>query len=136
MTPTADKPRRSWTRLFVGAQIAAIIGTAVDFVVVYVLTEFAGIWYAYSNALGAACGAVTNFLLGRYWVFQAKESKMHHQAFRYFLVATGSLILNTLGVYLLTEFTPSHYMLSKTIVAIFIAVTFNFLLQKKFVFRR
>lgn len=130
---SGKKPLR---RLFVGAQVAAIIGTAIDFLVVIFLTEVLGMWYVASNACGAAAGAISNFLLGRYWVFDAKEDKIYTQASRYVLVAIGSLVLNTLGVYLLTEFFEFHYIYSKVFVAIFIAITYNFLLQKNFVYKK
>lgn len=131
----SDLKKKSGTKEFLSAQVAAFIGTAVDFGMVVFLTEIFGIWYVVSNAVGAMCGAVTNFFLGRNWVFSATQNKISHQAFRYFLVATGSMILNTLGVYILTEFTSLNYIFSKVIVAVFIAFTFNFLLQKYFVFK-
>lgn len=130
-----DLEKKSSTKEFLSAQVAAVIGTAVDFAMVIFLTEITGMWYVASNAIGATCGAITNFFLGRNWVFNSTERKITHQAFRYFLVATGSMILNTLGVYLLTEFTGLNYIYSKVIVAVLIAVTFNFLLQKYFVFK-
>lgn len=133
--PPKKKHPRPLPKLFIWAQAAAFIGTVVDFIIVYVLTEWAGLWYVASNAIGATCGAITNFLLGRYWVFISTESKIHHQAFRYALVSAGSVILNTLGVYLLTEFTSLHYMYSKVIVAVFIAFFYNFVLQKNFVYK-
>ncbi len=134
-TEESDLKKKSGTKEFLSAQVAAFIGTAVDFGVMIFLTELIGVWYVISNAIGAICGAITNFFLGRNWVFLSKERKISHQAFRYFLVATGSMILNTLGVYLLTEFTSLNYIFSKVIVAILIAFTFNFLLQKYFVFK-
>ncbi len=135
-TPTSSKTTdRSLSSLFFSAQVAAFIGTAVDFITVVLLTEFLEIWYVTSNVIGATFGAITNFLLGRYWVFSSTEKKIYHQAFRYFLVATGSMILNTLGVYFLTEYTSLHYILSKVIVAVLIAFTFNFFLQKNFVYK-
>jgi len=126
---------RSLSSLFFSAQVAAFLGTVVDFASVILLTELAGIWYVTSNVIGAALGAISNFLLGRYWVFESTEKKIYNQAFRYFLVAMGSLILNTLGLYLLTEYTSLHYIVSKVIVAVLIAVTFNFVLQKNFVYK-
>lgn len=131
----SDVKKKSGTKEFLSAQVAAFIGTTVDFGVVIFLTEIFEIWYVVSNATGAMCGAITNFFLGRNWVFSSTEKKISHQAFRYFLVATGSMILNTLGVYLLTEYTSLNYIYSKVIVAVFIAFTFNFLLQKHFVFK-
>ncbi len=126
---------RSLTRLFAGAQVAALIGTAVDFVSLLFFKEVLGLWYVVATALGATLGAVTNFLLGRYWVFSSTESKLHHQAFRYTLVSAGSLLLNTFGVFLITEYVGIHYFYSRVIVAILVAVTYNFILQKNFVFR-
>jgi putative flippase GtrA len=130
-----DLKKKSGTQEFLSAQVAAFIGTAVDFGVVIFLTEIVGMWYVISNAIGATCGAITNFFLGRNWVFSSTQNKISHQAFRYFLVATGSMVLNTLGVYLLTEFTALNYIYAKIIVAVLIAFTFNFLLQKYFVFK-
>lgn len=126
---------KSLGKLFVGAQFAAVAGTAVDFATMWFLKEILGFWYVTATAIGAFSGAVTNFLLGRFWVFTATESRMREQAFKYALVAAGSLLLNTIGVYIVTEFTGIHYFYSRIIVAVVIAVTYNFFLQKNFVFR-
>jgi putative flippase GtrA len=131
--PSAKK--RSPIKLFIWAQGAAIVGTGVDFLATIFFTEVFGIRYWISNAMGAALGAISNFLLGRYMVFDAKHQRIQTQAFRYILVSAGSLILNTLGVYFLTETFAFHYVWSKSIVAIFIAVTFNFILQKNYVYK-
>jgi len=132
----ANSEKISIPRLFFSSQIAAFIGTVVDFITVILLTELFGIWYVVSNVVGAFFGAVVNFWLGRSWVFKSTESKIHHQAFRYALVSFGSIILNTLGVYLLTEYLKLNYIFSKIIIAISIAFTYNFFLQKEFVFKK
>jgi len=132
--------QKSLARLFVGAQFAAVMGTLVDFGTMLGLTELIGIWYVTATAIGSFFGAVTNFLLGRYFVFDATASRMRDQAFRYSLVAAGSLLLNTVGVYLVTEFIKTEnggipYFYSRIIVAVLVAVTYNFYLQKNFVFK-
>ncbi len=121
---------------FVRSQVAAFLGTAVDYLITLGLTEIAGLWYIYSNIVGATLGAVTNFLLGRYWAFMAEEGRITSQVIRYGMVSGGSLALNTLGLYLLTEFGSLNYILSKIIVGVSIAVTYNYLMQKFFVFRK
>lgn len=127
--------RRSLAKLFVGAQFAAFVGTIVDFASMLFLKEIFGIWYVTATAIGAFLGACTNFLLGRYWVFTASENNMTGQVFRYALVASGSLLLNTGGVYLVTEYGGIPYFYSRIIVAVIIAVSYNFFMQKNFVFK-
>ena len=95
-----------------------------------------GVWYVYANVLGASMGAITNFLLGRYWAFQAAEANLGFQAFRYAIVAIGSVILNTLGIYILMEYFSITYIPSKVVIAVIIAITYNYLLQKYFVFKK
>ena len=121
---------------FLKSQIAAFGSTSIDYLTVILLTEYLGIWYIYSNIIGAALGAISNFFLGRKWTFKADQGSISKQGFRYALVSIGSLILNTAGLFILTEWLQFHYILSKIIVGLIVAVGFNYLLQKHFVFRK
>jgi len=56
--------------------------------------------------------------------------------FRYTAVSAGSLVLNSAGVYLLTEDFGIYYAVSKLITAILVGLLFNFPLHRRFVFRR
>ncbi|MEQ9423703.1 MAG: GtrA family protein [Cyclobacteriaceae bacterium] len=115
--------------------LVAILATGIDFIVLIVLTEIAGLWYLASTVLAAIAGAITAFVLGRYWVFVSTESKYYHQAFRYFLVASGSVVLNSLGVYFFTDIVEFQYIISKTISAILVGVGYNYTLSRFFVFK-
>ncbi len=121
---------------FIKSQIAAFGSTCIDYLTVILLTEYLGIWYIYSNIVGAGLGAISNFFLGRKWTFKADQGSISKQGFRYALVSIGSLLLNTSGLYVLTEWTQLHYILSKIIVGLVVAVGFNYLLQKHFVFKK
>lgn len=121
---------------FFRSQVAAFLGTAVDYFTFFGLTLLIGVWYVYANVIAATLGAITNFLLGRYWAFKAEEGSFGNQAFRYTLVSLGSLILNTSGLYLLTEYTPLGAEISKVLMGILVAVTYNYLMQKFFVFQK
>lgn len=121
--------------VFFRSQLSAFLATLIDFIIVILLTEVFYIWYVLSNAIGAFIGTVVSFTLGRYWVFSAQEKRMDVQAFRYALVSIGSLVLNTSGVYLITEGFQVNYVLSKVIVSLFVGIGFNFLLHKYFVFK-
>ena len=121
---------------FLRAQTAALISTCIDYLTVIGFTELAGLWYIYSNIIGASLGAISNFFLGRNWAFNAQKGMMGHQAGRYALVAFGSLVLNTVGMYGFTEALQFNYIISKIIVGILIGVCFNYVLQKHFVFKK
>jgi putative flippase GtrA len=135
--PRMDKKehKRLLALLFVKAQLAAVLATLLDFLSMVFLKEVLGIWYVTATAIGAFIGASTNFLLGRYGVFTDGNNSMRQQAFRYALVAAGSLLLNTGGVFLITEFLRIPYIYSRVIVATLVAFTYNFYLQKNFVFK-
>ncbi len=117
------------------SQVAALAATLSDFLTLVGLVEIFHVWYVAATATGAAVGAVTSFVLGRIWAFQAHHGKVHHQAFRYALVSGGSLLLNSAGVYLFTEYGGLKYFVSKLVVAILVGVFFNFPLHRRFVFR-
>lgn len=130
------KKTRLLNNSFFKYQVAATIATIIDFLVLILLTEVFHIWYVYSTALGALAGAIINFNLCRFWAFSNSKNKFKHQVFRYFFASSGSLILNILFVFLLTHFAHINYSISKIITAIFIAVFYNYILQKYFVFKK
>jgi putative flippase GtrA len=97
--------------------------------------ELLGFWYLAGSTTGTIIGGITNFWMGRHWVFKGGERERNIQIFRYFLVWTGYLLLATTGVYLLKHFGHMNYLVAKVSVSLFLAVTYNYPLQKRFVFR-
>lgn len=120
---------------FAKAQIASFLASMVDYFITIFCVEVLGFWYVVSSGLGTIIGGITNFSLGRRWVFRGGEKERRIQAFRYFLVWVGYLLLATFGVYLLTHLGGFNYIVSKITVTLFLAIAYNYPLQKKFVFR-
>ncbi len=120
---------------FYRSQFASIVATGADFFITIFFTEIFKIWYVISNACGAFTGAVISFLLGRNWAFNRKHDKWHWQAVRYAITSFLSMILNTGGVWLITEFLGIQYVISKVMVAILVGVFFNFPMFRYFVFK-
>ncbi len=116
-------------------QAAACVATVVDFAVMILLVSGAGAAPAAGTALGAACGGVTNFILGRRWVFRAHGHRRAPQAARYLLVTLGSLLLNTAGVHLLAVGLHAQYVAARIVVAIAVSILWNYPMQRTFVFR-
>jgi len=118
------------------SQIASLTATVVEFSCLIFLVEIGHVWYVGATAAGAFLGAIVNFLLGRHWTFTADDDGVRGQAIRYAAVAVMSLILNSLGVYLLTDYLDIHYTVSRAITAFLVGILFNFPLHRLFVFGR
>lgn len=84
---------------------------------------------------GVMLGGIFHFNFSRKWVFSASEKSRHEQMFRYVLVWAGSFLLNYLGTRFLTEFTQMRYSVIKVSVSIMVGITYNYFLQKRFVFK-
>jgi len=120
---------------FAKAQLASFAASLIDYVITILSVEFFGFWYVAGSSAGTVIGGVTNFSIGRQWVFRGGDAARHVQLIRYFLVWLGYLLLATSGVYLLTHIGGLNYIVSKITVTLFLAIAYNYPLQKRFVFR-
>lgn len=126
--------RPTFAASFMRSQLSSFLATAADYLVLFGLTEIFGVWYVTSVAIGAAVGAIAHFLLGRHWCFVATHGAWRWQAVRYGIVSLGSLILNCLGVYAVTEYLLVPYAISVVLISIIVGIFFNFPLHRHFVF--
>ena len=119
---------------FIKAQVASLSASVFDFLTTLVCTQYLHFWYVMGSATGTIVGGIINFAMGRHWVFGASKKKVHFQIMKYVLVWSGNLLLTTSGVFLVTHFLNINYIISKIIVTSTVGVTYNYLMQKKFVF--
>jgi putative flippase GtrA len=117
------------------AQIASLAASAIDFGTLILLVEKGHVWYVTATATGALVGAMSNFLLGRYWCFQATHRRLEHQALRYAVISGTSLLMNTGAVYLLTDGLGVQYLASRIVAGAIVGMFFNFPMHRYFVFR-
>ena len=129
VNPSSEKVKK-----FMRFQISAMIATAVDFLITKFLKENFKLHYTLAVAGGATAGAFTAFSLNRYWVFNSINRNPVGQGVRYLLVACGSIVLNTTGTYLLTDYLHLPYLISKAIIALVIGFTYSYYFSKRFVF--
>jgi putative flippase GtrA len=120
---------------FLRAQVSSLLSTIVDFGITILLKELFGVNYLVSSSTGSILGGVTNFVLGRRWVFKAAELPPGAQVIRYCLVWGGSILLNIGGVWLLTGIGNINYLYSKILTTVLVGIFFNYLLQNKYVFK-
>jgi len=121
---------------FLRAQLSSFIGGMFDYALMVVLTEFGHIFYTVSIVLSGMFGAVINFSLNRYWAFKNRETPKRKQLRRFVFVVFGSIALKSSGTYLFTELLQLDYKISRLCVDAVVAVTFNFPMQKYWVFKK
>ena len=114
----------------------AIVATGIDFGIFMLLNEIFGLWYVLSTILSAIAGGIIAFILNRNWVFKSKHKQLNQQIIKYILVWGGSILLNTVGLYLLIENSNINEIISKIIVTVFIGVTYNFLMSRLYTFTK
>jgi len=119
---------------FVKAQVASLSASIIDFLTTLVCTQVFNAWYVVGSVAGTTAGGLVNFAMGRNWVFESKDQSVRLQLFKYILVWTGNLLLTTGGVFLVTHYLHVNYILSKIIVSFTVGTSYNYLMQKKFVF--
>jgi putative flippase GtrA len=125
---------RRWLALIGRHQVGSIVATTVDFTTMILLVELARLSPVLGTALGATAGAVTNFTMGRHWIFAAAGGALAPQAVRYALVSGASAGWNTLGEHVLYDLAGVRYVAARTMVAIVVSLVWNFPLQRWFVF--
>lgn len=130
---------------FSKAQVSSAVSTACDFIVTAVVFELLQHVVA-STATGAVVGGIVNCVINYCWTFRGTSRSKRGVMWRYLLVWTGSVLLNTYGtemsVKLITHLVQSAsqtlplVMASKACIAVVVAVTWNFFMQKYYVYRK
>jgi putative flippase GtrA len=108
--------------------------SSVDFAAMAMVVEIFRANAVLGTAIGAVCGAMTSFLLGRAWVFRRADMAPAGQLARYAVVAFASLGLNVLGEYLFVVRAGAGYLQARVVVAVLVANLWNYPLHKYFVF--
>ena len=134
--------KRTIEELFVfgKAQVSAFFGGIVDYLLMIFLTEYFGIHYTISIAIGGIVGAFVNFSLNRRWTFNKKgltyNSTRISQLFKFLLVLLNSIVLKSSGTYFFTTFMHIDYKISRIITDLIVSLIFNYTLQRRWVFKK
>ena len=135
--------------MFLRAQFSSQVSSFVDFLVTILLAKLFDMYYVYATSLGSVSGGIVNCVVNYYWTFKAKDCKKKYVVIKYFIVWTGSIFLNTWGVYLLTESIQSvpwvqetlhHifddiFIVSKVVVSLLVGWFWNYNLHRVFVYK-
>lgn len=109
-------------------------GTAflIDYGLLFVLTEFAGIHYLISGTISFAASVIYNYILSIVWVFDPVGERSRTKDMAVFLILSViGLGINQAIMWILVEQAGVYYMLSK-IVSTAIVMVYNFITRKLF----
>ena len=117
------------------AETSAIVASVVDFSLSFLLVQAVGTWYAQASFFGALAGGIINCYVNYQWVFDKQEQRKPYIVLKYFVVWSISILLNTSGTWFFTELSGVNFIIIKAIVAVVVAILWNYQMQRIFVFR-
>ena len=101
-----------------------------DYALLFVLTEFVGIYYLYSSAISFSITVVFNYWLCVIYVFKGAQKQSARQAIIFFGTGVIGLGLNQLCMWFFVTVAGLHYMLAK-IGATIIVTIWNYVTKRK-----
>jgi putative flippase GtrA len=116
-------------------QVGATAATVVDFGAMILCVEVLGLSPVAATAIGATLGGITNFTLGRAWIFRLQSGHVGGQAIRYATVSAAGAAFNALGEHVVHDRAHIQYVMARALVAIAVSLLWNFPMQRKFVFQ-
>ena len=134
---------------FLKAQLSAQLASLVDFVLTVLLVKCFALFYLYATLIGSVVGGMVNCAINYRWVFSDSHCKSHFIVMKYTFVWIVSIALNTWGTYFLTEwltrmpwlnrllssYIDDLFIFSKIVVAVLVALLWNYQMQRLFVYR-
>ena len=116
--------------------IVGVIAFVIDYAVLLLLTEVAGIHYLVSAAIAFLVSVVFNYILSIFFVFKTDKSRGKGAEFALFtLMSAGGLGINQLMMWLLSDGLGVPYQFSK-LVATGVVMVYNFVTRKLFLERK
>jgi putative flippase GtrA len=114
--------------------LSGISAASVDFSLLFVLTDFFGVYYLISSTVGFACAFLISFYLQKFWTFRNNDiNNIYEQLGLYLFVAISSLTANLIAVYILVENFGIWYIFAQAISGASLTV-FSFLFYKYVIF--
>ena len=117
------------------AESSAILASAADFGLTIFLVRALGVWYARASFFGALMGGIVNCYVNYRWVFDKQKQRKPFIALKYLFVWSFSILFNTAGTWFFTVLSGMNFIIVKAIVAVIVAILWNFQMQRVFVFR-
>jgi putative flippase GtrA len=107
----------------------------VDFGLLFLLTEFAGLYYLASATCSFLAGLLVNYYISTIWVFGSSPYKKGMEFLLFAIIGIIGLGLNDVLIWVFTEKAGLYYMLSKLLTAVLVYL-WNFLGRRYLIFNK
>lgn len=108
------------------------IAFIIDYALLYLLTEYLGIYYLISSTISFTISVIFNYIASIKWVFETNEKDSQTKKFVIFIILSIiGLGINQLMMWLLSDLLTIYYMISK-IFATAVVMCWNFITRKIF----
>lgn len=121
------------SKQFLKYVLIGILGTSLDFLLLYVLVEEGHTHYVLSAIISASLVIWLSFTLNKYWTFENREKDYLRQFFKYLASHSIGYLINLMILVILVEGFGLWYIFAK-VFATAAALIWNFLVTKKWVF--
>lgn len=133
MFGTVISHRQSFSQL-IRFCITGGFASGVHLFLLYVLTDYLGMWYLMATTLGFLIAFSFSFALQKYWTFQNYDkARTASQAGGFFVLQGINLILNGVGMYLFVDVFGVSAVVAQVLVLAMLAFG-TFVISKRFIF--
>ena len=108
---------------------------AIDFGLLFILTEYIGLFYVLSATLSFIAGLLVNYFISTSWIFKSVIKNKQIEFTLFALIGVIGLGLNDLLIWIFTEKFHLHYMFTKLVTAVLVYL-WNFFGRKYFLFNK
>lgn len=110
--------------------IVGVLATLIDYIVLWILTEYAGLYYLASAAISFSVSVIFNYICSMRYVFVRKENADRRKEFVIFLVLSViGLGMNQLLMWIGTDVLGIYYLIAK-LFATALVMVYNFITRK------
>lgn len=118
---------------FVRFMCAGVVGFLLYYVVYWLLTEVAGVWYITATVVAFVVNHGTNFAFHKAWTFGGSDTgAAHRQLAAYFRNVLTLFVLGVGLVYVLVEYVQLWHMAAQFVNTVFVTVLNYFLARRIF----
>jgi putative flippase GtrA len=119
---------------FLKGQVSSAVATTLDWGLMTILI-FSGVYYVIAAVFGAVVGAVTDFSVKKWWVFDAaRRQSLEKQAAKYALVSGTAAALNAGLSYVLVDGLHIHENVGVIVASTIVGFGWNYPMHRLYVF--